>query len=405
MQLVLRLVLLSLVVFFVACSSNSSKEETEDKEETIKEKREPAKLEKIKQEVELKKNWSVYASKKANDKKYLRRFPAIDKGVIYTSDIKGNIFATNIETGKRIWKIDTDLPISGSLSVSDGKLFFGTYEAQLIVYDLETKKELWRQDVSSEVLAPPVSNNRIVIVQTADSKLFAFDPETGEFKWRFDHVAPVLSLRTTSAPVIYGSHVIAAFDNGQVISVALSDGSTNWQARVAQPKGRNELERIVDVDTHPRVFESMVFVASFQGNIMALNRGNGVKAWERPESIYTNLSVDTSGVYSVSENSVITARNIYSGEIIWQNDKLKYRELTETIIVDKYLGAVDFKGILHLMDKSDGRMVGRFEIRKILSSSKANIPDKRGYTDPLLVHENDLIVMNRKGTLTSYRIE
>ena len=403
MPFVLRFILMSLFLVITACSSNSEKEEPEEAE-PIKEKREPAKLEKLEPKVTIKRNWSERARSESDGNRYLRRYLAIENGVVYSSDIKGNIYAIDVNSGKRKWKLKTKLPISGSLSVSNDKLFVGTYEAELVVFDVNTQKELWRVDLSSEVLAPPVSNKEIVVVQTADSKLFAFDPSTGKLKWRFDHVAPLLSLRTTSSPVIVGSYVIAAFDNGQVISISLADGSTHWQTRVAQPKGRNELERIVDVDTHPRVYESMIYVASFQGNIMAVNRGKGSKAWERPESIYVNLSVDSSGVYSVSENSVISARNLFNGDIIWQNSDLEYRDLTETVIIGDYLGLVDFKGILHLLDKSDGTLAGRAEIKKVIKTSKANIPNKQGYADPLLVYENNLLVMNRNGVLTSYRL-
>ena len=369
-----------LALFLVACSSNDKKER-------------PAELVDFEATAKLKKNWSVGIGDGQKKHKYTRFFPAVDKGVIFSSDAEGLVYAHDVETGKKIWKQNLDIEISGSLSASYGRVFVGTYGAELIALNSENGEELWRAKVSSEILAPPASNVNTVVVQTSDSRLHAFKADSGEALWTFDHVSPVLSLRTTSAPTIVASQVIAAFDNGQVISASLSDGSTLWKARVAQPKGRTELDRIVDIDGHPKVQGALVYAASYQGNLVAINRSKGSLVWKRPESTFQNIDVDSSGVYSVSDKSILTARSLVSGDVLWQNDQLKLRGVAAPAVFGNYVAVIDQKGYMHLVSKQDGQFAYRFK------------PSGDGFRSPMLVHQDSLITLSDDGRLTSYSLK
>ena len=369
-----------IVLLLASCGSNKNKEK-------------PAELVKFESTVSLKKNWSSSAGSGQKKRSYIRFYSVIEEGVLYTSDEKGKVFALNADTGKKLWSVDTDTTITGALSVSDSRLFFGTADAQVIALSTDDGKELWRASVSSEVLAPPASSDVYVVAQTSDGRLFAFDSITGEQKWKFDHQPSILSLRTTSAPIILGSQVIAAFDNGQVVSVALSDGSTLWTTRVAQPKGRSELERIVDIDGRPIVSGDLIYVASYQGNIVAINRAQGNVVWKKLESSFHNLDVDASSVYSVSDRSKVVARNLYTGDSVWENSQLTLRNVSAPAAFGDYVAVVDYKDYLHLLSKADGSFAYRFK------------PAGDRFTSPMMVYKDNLIILSDDGELSSYRIK
>jgi outer membrane protein assembly factor BamB len=44
---------------------------------------------------------------------------------------------------------------------------------------------------------------------------------------------------------------------------------------------------------------------------------------------------------------------------VWKQDKLTQRQPSGPVVIGDYLGVVDGQGYLHLLDRSDGRLVGR----------------------------------------------
>src|SRR3546814_2264649 len=63
-----------------------------------------------------------------------------------------------------------------------------------------------------------------------------------------DRTVPSLTLRGLSAPVVVGNRVYVGLDNGRVLALRTSDGQVAWEQVVSAPTGRNELERITDID-------------------------------------------------------------------------------------------------------------------------------------------------------------
>ena len=379
MTLALRWSIVAFALILAACSSNDTKEK-------------PAALVDFDATAKLKKNWSVNAGSGQRKHHYTRFIPAIDNNVIFVSDAKGSVFAYDVQTGKRKWKTRTDYEISGSIAAANGNVFFGTYNAEVVALDAQTGEEKWQSPVSGEVLAAPVANNRLVIVQTTDSKLFALDVITGVERWKYDHIAPVLTLRSTASPIIVASQVVAAFDNGQVVSLGVNDGSTQWKSRVAQPKGRTDLDKIVDADSFPVSHGALIFAASYHGNVIALNRGNGSPVWKRPASTFNNLDVDDNAVYLSLEDSIIHARDPFNGQVKWTNDQLRLRGTGSPIVMGDYVAVIDSKGYLHLLTKADGSFAYRFK------------PKGSGFRSPMITHDDQLIILSDDGNLTSYSL-
>jgi outer membrane protein assembly factor BamB len=59
------------------------------------------------------------------------------------------------------------------------------------------------------------------------------------------------------------------------------------------------------------------------------------------------------------DKGAVQAFDKSTGASIWKQDKLAQRFLSGPVIVGDYLGVVDAEGYLHLLDRSDGSLVGR----------------------------------------------
>jgi len=352
----------------------------------------PVELVDIDESVGLKKRWSRSIGDGQGDGFY-RLNPVLADGIIYAASADGEIAAFDAQSGRERWSVELDLPISGGVGKYRDALFVGGADGLVIKLSAGDGSELWRTTVSGEVLAAPQADGNVVVAQAYDGKLMGFDFETGEKLWTYTNDVPVLTLRGTSTPIIYNDIAIAAFADGKVIAVALASGSVVWEARVAIAQGRSEIERIVDIDGTMATQGAELYVASYQGRIVALEMRAGRKLWQRNVSAVSGVSVGFGNVYVADEDGTVSAFLRNGQGVRWQNIDLGYRELSRPTPVSSYVAVTDFEGYLHLLSQVDGVIVGRAR------------PDSDGARADMIASGNVLYVYGNSGDLVAYDVE
>ncbi|MFL0801586.1 MAG: outer membrane protein assembly factor BamB [Agarilytica sp.] len=382
---VVSIFLFSLFIF--ACSSNETKDEREEK----KEERKATELESFDKSVKAKRLWKAGAGE-GDGRKYLRLAPSVFGDVIYTTDSDGVVRAFSLADGKRRWKTDTNAEVSGGVGAYLDTVAVGTFDGKVIALSADSGDVRWEAQTSSEILAVPAVSATLVVVQTIDARVFAFDSKSGELRWSYDHLTPVLSLRGTSSPLINGNQVICAFDNGQIISFSLIDGSRTWEARVSHPKGKTDLERIVDIDGTPAVKNGLVYSGSYQGNLFAFALAKGNPIWKQELSTYRALSVSNGKVFVSTADSHVIAYNASNGDVVWKNEDLQYREIGAPTTVGRYVATIDGDGYLHILSQQDGQFVERLK------------PAGDGFNAPMMTHLGKLYILSDDGKLSAYEL-
>lgn len=325
----------------------------------------PAELAKdFEPKIQVKRLWDGRYGKGSQDL-YLKLLPAAYENRVYTADRDGRVMAIDASTGKIVWEErDKKRRISGGPGVGEGKVYVGTSEAQVLARDAETGKKVWLADVSSEVLAPPRAANGIVAVRTGDGKLYALHAETGAERWVFDRTIPTLTLRGTAPAVIHDEIVLAGFDNGRLSALDVDSGAELWETRLAEPSGRSELERLVDIDAEPVVMDYTAYIDSFQGRVAAVSLGDGSLEWTRDISSYVDVAVDEEYVYVSDERGYVWALSRSDGAAVWQQKAFRNRQLTGPLRYRDWLVVGDFAGWLHWLDAATGDIVARERVGK-----------------------------------------
>src|SRR5690625_4636479 len=224
-----------------------------------------------------------------------------------------------------------------------------TRQGEVVALSSADGEELWRNTLTSEVLSVPNTDGNIVVAQTIDGNLFALDAKTGEHRWRYETSVPVLTLRGSGQPLFTGSMVVAGFANGKVIAFNSRNGLIQWEQRVALPQGRSELDRMIDISASPLLQENVIFAASYQGRIVALNRSNGRPLWAADASTHQDLAYSDRRVFLSEADSRVTAFRSTSGAMLWQNDQLLRRYINGPQILGNYVAVADLDGYLHLL--------------------------------------------------------
>ena len=354
--------------------------------------REPVELQKINEQVKLKARWSRGVGDGQGDGLY-KINPILVGDNIYVASAEGKLASVDAETGRVRWKNNLDMALSGGVGHHRDSIFVGASEGLVMRLSANSGDEIWRTIVSGEVLSAPQGDGRYVVAQTYDGKLMGFDYETGEARWTYTSDVPVLTLRGTGAPMILGDNAIAGFADGKVVAVNLRSGNVAWEARVAIPQGRSEIERIVDIDGSMALQGSELYAASYQGRLAAIDTRSGRRLWQRNVSSVSGVSVGFGNVYVADDDGTMSAFLRNGQGVRWQNIDLGFRELSRPTPVNSYVATIDFEGYLHLLSQVDGEIVGRTRV------------DSSGARADMIARSNRLFVYTNDGTLKAYDVE
>lgn len=353
---------------------------------------EPEQLTEFKPEFEPRVAWSTDVGADA-DESYANLSIWLDQDMLYTVDVEGGVSSYAASTGSQNWHTDLDTRVYTGVGGGDTHVYVGTQEGNIIALNKADGKLVWDIKLSSEVLAPPTAMNNVVVVRTSDGRLTGLSTENGDKLWSYQRAVPLLSLRGASAPVIAEDKVIAGFASGKLVALSLSDGKVIWEKSIAIPRGRSELDRIVDIDATPVIDSGYVYVVTYNGKLAAVALETGDILWSREMSSRAGLDAALGdAVYVSDDDSYIWAIQDGSADALWRQTRLLRRKVTAPTIVDQNIVVGDLEGYVHWISRYDGHFVARI-----------NVGDAPIVSKPIV--SNDLLyVINTDGKLTAFQV-
>lgn len=351
----------------------------------------PAPLQAVANPIPFSKVWDTRVGA-GTDGAFVKLVPALDQGGgLYAASRDGEVVALDAGSGQARWKVATKLPISGGVGVGDGLAVVATSKGEVVALRTDSGNEAWRARVSSEVLAPPRIAEGVVVIRAADGRFFGFEVASGRQIWGYASTVPVLTLRGSAPPLVGQGVVIAGLESGRVLGLDLRSGRPVFERVVAAPRGRTEMDRLVDIDAEPRAAGSTLYIAPYHGSVTAIDLQSGNPVWAKDISTYAGLDIDPQAVYVVGADDTVSALDRRDGSVLWQQAELSGRHLSAPTVYGPLIALADFEGYVHLLDSRSGRIVGRAQI------------DSTGVGVGPLARGNMLYVYGKSGTLAAYR--
>jgi outer membrane protein assembly factor BamB len=126
--------------------------------------------------------------------------PIVAGGMVYVQDMKSNVFALDLATGRIHWRrlFDATNPGPNGLAAAGGRIF-GATDAAAFALDAASGRVLWRRFLVTAVapyvdMAPQAAGG-LVYVSTVGlppngrGELYALDASTGRIRWRLSTIA------------------------------------------------------------------------------------------------------------------------------------------------------------------------------------------------------------------------
>jgi outer membrane protein assembly factor BamB len=299
-------------------------------------------------------NWQVALGAKGGES----FAPTILPEAIYAASPDGTIVSVDPASGRQIWRIKSDKPLSAGVGAQSTAVVVGTSKGDVLAFD-STGKSLWQAKVSTEVAGPPKAVEGKIVVWALDGRIYGLSEADGSQKWVYQRTNPSLTVRRFSGGTTSRGALFTGTAGGKLLALDLNTGALGWEASVATPKGATELERIADVTSAPIVEERQACAAAYQGRIACFDLVRGSLIWSRDFSSLGGIAVDGRYLYVTDDKGSIHALDKTTGASIWKQEKLAVRFPSGPAVIGDYVGVVDAEGYLHLLDRNDGNLVGR----------------------------------------------
>jgi outer membrane protein assembly factor BamB len=284
--------------------------------------------------------------------------PAVASDAIYAAATNGSLVRIDPATGANAWRIEAAKRVSAGAGAGSSIVAVGTDKGDVFAFTTDGKPA-WQIKVTSEVVSPPKIAEGIVVIWSGDGRVFGLSAADGKTRWVHQRNNPPLTVRNFAGGVIARGGLFIGTAGGKLVALDLGTGNLGWESNVATPKGATELERIADVTSLPLIDDRQACAVAYQGRIACFDILRGTLNWSRDVSSLEGIAADSRYVYVTDDKGAILALDKTTGASAWKQDKLADRRPSGPQIVGSYLAVIDGEGYLHLLDTSDGNLVGR----------------------------------------------
>jgi outer membrane assembly lipoprotein YfgL len=358
-------------VFLTACGSS---------------KPQPAQIPNTKADKPIQVLWKL---KLGDDVSFVQSLQVVQERLSLTTD-DGNIAVVNVRSGQAVWRFDLKTALNTGTGFDGEHVAVVTLNNELVL--LKAGKVLWRSRLTSQSYTHPLIAGERVFMMMADRSVLAFDLASGQRLWMQQRPGEPLVLKQNGVLLPYQNALIAGL-GGRLVALNPDNGQIIWDVAMANPRGVNDLERLVDlVATASRVNDS-VCVRAFQSQVGCVNVTRGALLWNRASVGVQGVDGDAKILVGAESNGVVRAWTRAGGERAWDTDRLKYRELTSPLVTPKGVVLGDEGGWLYLLSANDGSLLNR------LQTSSAGFASA-----PTPLANGGFVILTRNGQLLAYQL-
>ncbi|MDY6911557.1 MAG: PQQ-binding-like beta-propeller repeat protein [Chloroflexota bacterium] len=236
--------------------------------------------------------------------------PALAGGTLVVASGDELIALDIHNSGDLLWNVPfkADGEIWGNLGIADGKVYFGDMKHNLYAVNIESGRLAWENMFNGAITSAPLIVENVLYIGTFESKFYALDTSDGDPKWGEPFIAEdwFWSTPAYNDGVIYVGSI-----DGNIHAIDAVTGKAKWSNPVTTD-GKIRAAAIIS--------EDVLIVADDSGFVYGLDVETGQQAWaprDLDEKVMADPWVEDTTVYLLTEDSVLYALNTESGNQLW----------------------------------------------------------------------------------------
>ncbi len=350
----------------------------------------PTPLEPLTPQIGGRQVWSQNVGKVDFDLQVAVNSTASSGGTFTVATSGGTVIALQAESGSELWRANVDAQLSAGVG-SDGRYAaVVTRNNELVVID--AGRVAWRASLGARVATAPLVAGERVFVMSVDRVISAFDVQDGRSLWVLRRPSDPLTLAKAGVLASFKDTLLAG-QGPKLAGVDPLRGTMRWEVPVATPRGANEVERLSDLLAPIARVGNVVCARAFQNAVGCVNADRGTIVWTHNVGGNQGIAGDAQVVVGADGSDRITAWNATTGDVVWTNDKLLYRELSAPLLVGRTAIFGDIEGNVHFLAREDGATLLRLTT------------DGGPITTAPALSDKTVLVVTRNGGLFAFRPE
>ena len=332
---------------------------------------------------------AAWSTKLSGDQAFTQCLTLLE-GKLALASKDGYVHVVQAGNGQLVWQLDLKTGLNTSPGFDWRSAAVVTRSNELVA--IADGKVLWRSRLTAQSYTKPLVAGERVFVLLADRSVAAFDLASGQKLWVQQRTGEALVLKQNGVLMAFQNNLLAGL-GGKLVALNPDNGQVRWEVPIANPRGINDLERLVDLVASPSRVNNSVCVRAFQAQVGCVDALRGALLWTRPANGVQGVDGNTSGLVGTESNGVVQAWNRSTGERLWDTDRLKYRELTAPLWTAKGVVIGDAGGYLYVLSAQDGRLL-----------NKLKTPASGFAASPTALPDGGLVVLTRNGLLQAYQL-
>ena len=280
----------------------------------------------------------------------------VQAGSVTLASSDGTVGSLDARTGADIWRAKLPNRLAAGVG-SDGR-WAAVVSRENDLIALESGSVVWRHRLPAQVFTAPLVAGERIFVLAADRSLSAFDAASGSSLWTQPGTGAPLVLRQSGVLLAVGDTLVVGM-GGRLVGVNPNSGAVLWDAPLANPRGTNDVERLVELVAPAARSQSRLCARAFQASVACVDLAGGRVDWAQKADGGTGISGDENAVFGSESNGTVVAWNRADGKRLWVSERLRYRHLSAPLLLGRSVVVGDDTGWVHFLSREDASPLNR----------------------------------------------
>lgn len=302
--------------------------------------------------------------------------PVVEEGRIYVYDPEGNVTASSLSGGSRLWRVslkpegEKQAAPGGGIASGGGFVYAATGYGEVVGLIGRSGQEVWRYALDEPARGAPSYADGRVFVVTASNEVVALSAADGTLLWTFTGIPETAGLLASSNPAISGSTVVVPYSSGEIVAFDVKSGDPKWSDAVVRSSRNLAVSGLTDVSGSPVIANGTVYATGVAGRTIAVKLATGERVWERNIGSSFTPVVSGNTVFVQDLQDRIVALDRASGDALWITELPVVRKKRSRtawagpVLAGGVLWSASSEGRLASVDATTGQLLGTRDINK-----------------------------------------
>ncbi len=302
--------------------------------------------------------------------------PVVEEGRVYVYDPEGNVTASSLSGGARLWRVslrpegERQAAPGGGIASGGGFVYAATGFREVVGLIGRSGQEVWRYPLEEPARGAPSYAGGRVFVVTASNEVIALSAADGSLLWTYTGIPETAGILASSSPAISGSTVVVPYSSGEIIAFDVESGDPKWSDAVVRSSRNLAVSGLTDVSGSPVISNGMVYATGVSGRTIAVNLKTGERVWERSVGSSFTPVVSGNAVFVQDLQDRMIALDRATGEALWITDLPVVRKKRSRtawagpVLAGGALWAASSEGQIASVDAQTGQLLGTRDVNK-----------------------------------------